>query len=266
MAEQQMSQLESALAKKEQEVLAAHSEFSDFQKSLKTAPDPANPLATTQYLARLQQIESQLGLVRKKLEVARKLAAKPEIKNPELPSGIPDRDRFRNQIVQLEYQLQVAKIKGGPKDPAVVALEQELQVAKRNFQDQVRNYLKSIDSDTDETIAILTGEELGLQWQYDYNKALREAAPEEALEYSRQQDKVNALETARDGIRKQLEDAKLSSQVYKFVWTVLQQPYVETTPVNKKYGLIALLGFFASLVIVVTAFCIRMGTKGRKDW
>jgi len=266
MAEQQMTQLESALAKKEQEVLAAQSQFSEFQKSLKTAPDPANPLATTQYLARLQQIESQLGLVRKKLEVARKLAAKPEIKNPDLPSGIPDRDRFRNQIVQLEYQLQVAKIKGGPKNPAVIALERELQLAKQNFQEQVRNYLKSIDSDTDETIANLTGEELGLQWQYEYNKALREAAPEEALEYSRQQDKVNALEAARDGIRKQLEDAKLSSQVYKFVWTVLQQPFVETTPVNKKYGLIALLGFFASLVIVVATFCIRLGTKGRKDW
>jgi len=266
MAEQQMSQLEAALAKKEQEVLVAQSEFSDFQKSLKTAPDPANPLSTTQYLARLQQIESQLGLVRKKLEVARKLASKPEIKNPDLPSGIPDRDRYRNQIVQLEYQLQVAKIKGGPRNPAVIALERELQLAKQNFQDQVRNYLKSIDSDTDETIANLTGEELGLQWQYDYNKALREAAPEEALEYSRQLDKVNALEAARDGIRKQLEDAKLSSQVYKFVWTVLQQPFVETTPVNKKYGLIALLGFFASLVIVVATFCIRLGTKDRKDW
>jgi septal ring factor EnvC (AmiA/AmiB activator) len=130
MAEQQMSQLEAALAKKEQEVLVAQSEFSDFQKSLKTAPDPANPLSTTQYLARLQQIESQLGLVRKKLEVARKLASKPEIKNPDLPSGIPDRDRYRNQIVQLEYQLQVAKIKGGPRNPAVIALERELQLAK----------------------------------------------------------------------------------------------------------------------------------------
>ncbi len=255
LGDQQTGLLRETLDREEKELAALEEEFRKVQEQFETVPDTASPLVNFNYVRRLKQIDIELGAVRKKIESAEGYIKRVTSAAPNMPTGDPARETYRNRVVQLEYDLQVALTKYGDKAPEVEALRREIGTARRLFVDEMKRRQAAADANLDPELANLMAEEAALQWTRETLITLSKKAPEEALKFSRMLRQIKAQQTTADTVREQYEQAKLKSEFYRLVWTVLQEPTVEQTPSNKRYSLIAVLAFSIGLILSVVIHC-----------
>jgi len=262
----QAKELQRALMRKESELLEAQKRFTAFQSVIKNVPDPNNPLINTENLKQLRLVEFDLGRTNEQLKFARETAKKLGQSAGEIPAGIPNLDYWRNQVVQLQFELGLTLVKYGDKNPEVLEKRGQIEAAKKNFAEELSKYMESIDLKIDPRLAELESARIALEWQRDYLRELTRDAPNEALQYARLKAEVDAQTRAADAIRAQLEEAKVTGEVYKQNWTILQNATAEGVAVNKKYPLIGFIGVMSSLIFCVAVTCIAFGWRqGRAE-
>jgi uncharacterized protein involved in exopolysaccharide biosynthesis len=259
----QLGDLERALTERQRAVRQAEEDLEQFQKTLKTAP-PASGSVNVDYLAGLRSAELELGQAERAFELAKARAEQVAGTDVNVPTGNPTRDRFRDQIIEKEYALAVALTRFGDEAPQVEALRREVEVAKRQFEQEAEKYAQSVDQNADAELARLDAARQVAQWKVDYYRRQNSLAPREAIELARRVREVSARQTAEAQVREQLDEARLTAEVYRMEFTVLQDPYTEGAPVNKKYGLVATLAASISLITVIAAYCALCARRNRQ--
>lgn len=259
-------ELANALAAKEVEIAKAQDELNQLQARFKTVPSADKPLYINNLQAEVKQLEFELEVAKRRLDTAREAARKLGNSDYTLPTGDPIRDKYRNQIVELEYQLQIALTRFGPDAPEVQRARREVEVAKRQFRDEMALYINSIDLDVNKEIIQQEAGVAVLEWQLEARRDQLAAAPEEAKSFSRKQRELEALIAAAGKIREEYAAVRLKGDVYPFAWTVLEQPSVQDGPVNKKYLTVGLLGFVIGLMGTVMIYCFQVANRPGRQW
>lgn len=254
LAQRQADLTEKAVDEKQKELQQAEDELIAFQKGTVTVPDPLTPFTGSAYMQRFRDVSMELKKVEQQLSVARKEAARRAEPAAEIPSGLPESERWRTRLVELEYQLRLAENQYGPQAPQVVKLKKDIDVTREQLQQAVQDYMASIRANIDPGIAQLEAQRLLLQWQKDYLDRMADAAPDEAVKFQRLLREVTSRTEVLKLVRARYENAKLDAEVDRVRWSVLVAPYLEEQPVNKKYVRNAAIGWF--LAVLLSTFVI----------
>lgn len=256
-ASRQASLLQREVARYSAQLVAADRKLMEFQRRMKTAPPSLQDPSASNYFRQLRDLEYRLAQTDKELAVARASALTSARKAIELPTGVPVAD-WRTRVLDLQYRLQVAQVSLGPREPSVVKLRAELEVARRQLKDEIANYIRSVNQDVDPAIASLVAARMLLSWQVDYTRAIANAAPEEGVELQRLLREQTVLQNVLAGIRTDYAKARIDADIDKVRFTVLDPPYVfDDRPVNKRYVAYTAFGLLAGALLGTLIACMR---------
>lgn len=232
-----------------------------FQKGSLTAPDPSSPYSGLTYMRRLQDTELQLGTVERQLAVAKDEAEKQASADAQVPSALVANQKWRDKLVQLEYDLQVAETRLGPMAPEVVRLKREIEVAQKQIKQEIANEIRSVQQNINPKVAELEAQRLVLEWQRAEMVKYSDLAPKEALEFQRLVREAMARSEVLKELRLKYEAARVGAEVERVKYSVLAKPYVEPKPVNKTFIRNGLLGMFLGVML---AAMLRWRAFGRQ--
>ena len=220
--------------KKEEQVKKAEDGLLKLQKSLKTISDPTDPKSVAIYLEKYQKLEMELGGVKEQLKILRGQLSSATA-DSSIPSAIPPAIAWQKKLSDVEYRLRVARTTMGEQNPEVVRLKRIEEQTKAQYQSDVQKYLTSVNKNLDPNLALLESKRLLLEYQATQARELARIAPDEGLELARYVTEVLTLRKVLATLRGQYEQAKIEAEVSKVRWNVLDPPYIERKPVNKRY-------------------------------
>ncbi len=238
---------EQSVKDQDEKLRDAEKSLAEFEKRMKAPIDPSNPASAGAYLKEKKDLELQLGAIDAQIAVARSQAQLLP-KMPELPTLIPSTKPYRDKLISLEYDLQVAETTLGPMAPKVVALKRTIEVTRETLNQEIRSYLKSVAVNLDPTIATLAANRLTIKYQLDVVNDLAARAPDEALILARLSREVVILGTISTALRSKYEQAKVAAKVDQVRWAVLEDPFIEDLPTNKHVARNPFMGGFLGLV------------------
>lgn len=246
-----------ALDQAEQAVLA-------FQKKAKSVPDPSKPFSGATYLARLKESEFSLEAVKRQISQVRSTLGRQAAASVDIPLISPIESMatpgasisWRDRLVQLEYELQVAEITKGPQSPDVIRLKEQITVTKNRAQSEVSKYLQGLSAGLDRNVAELEAKKALLQQEVEYLKEMSEVAPTEDAIVQRLLRNIRLREEEYKAVIILLNEAQLRAQVDKLEWTILTPTYVEDVPTNKRpvrtaFSWFAVGSIFAGILLII---------------
>jgi uncharacterized protein involved in exopolysaccharide biosynthesis len=261
MAARQAQLLESAVEQAEQNVAEAEALILAFQKRARTSPDPSTPLSANGYARQLEQVTYDLGRLREQIRVKRQEAAHRARPATELPTGIPGAEKWREQLTDLQHELNVALTTHGPEAPQVVSKRREIEVTRQQLEQEVSKYLASVQQGVDPDLANLEAQRMVLEWQEGHLRLMKEAAPGEAVEYQGLLREAAQRAELLKNVRQRYEQARLDAEVDRVRWSVLVEPYLDDRPVNKRPGRNGVIGLFLGGMVGLMLSATRHGRR-----
>lgn len=262
VATRQAKELEKALNAKKRQMEESAERLRLFQETAKTVADPSTPFGAASYLAKAKELEMELQGVRREIAIARDRATRVAKSPNTISAAQPKIAEWRKTLRDLEYTLSLLQIKYGDAAPAVKEHKQKIEVTRKQLQNEISAYLMTVYQNTDDTLAELTAKELLLSFQLDLAKDFARVAPREAMSLQKLRTEFEVNEAAFKEITAKYEAARVEAEVEKVRWGVLEQPFIEPQPTNKKFVRNTGLGFFGGAVI--TAFLILQAEARRQ--
>ena len=249
LSKERMKTFEVAVKDKTQAVEDGYKDIIDFEAKTLTAPEADTAGTGSSYVARLKDIEFQLEKANQQMKAAKEVAHEQAAPSASVPTGIPEVEKYRQQIVDLEAQLRTKLQSLGPANPDVVKLTQQIEVTKSVVQERIGKYLQSIDTNVDSVMATLVAQIRVLEWQREYLVKMAKVAPIESSAFQKLMLELVMRQDILKLVRQQYEQAKLDAEVDPIRWQLLAAPYVEEQPTNKRYILNTGLGGFLGILV-----------------
>jgi len=203
------------------------------------------------YLGQLDSYKFALGSVDRQLKQARQIAHVSATASSTLPTGLPITTAWRVKLEEAEYNLRLAEQKFGPLAPDVVYLKRSVAVVKQQLATEIAQYLKSVDTSADVSIAQLEAQRQLLQWDVDYISKFAKVAPTETLSMVRAFREVSIRQAVLTALRADYEKAKVASEVDRVRWTVMDKPYRSDKPTNFRPVRNFFIGAIIGLILMV---------------
>jgi len=267
MAGRTANLLERVVSDKKRSLDEAEQAVLSFQKRAKSVPDLSKPFSGGSYLARLKEAQFNLLTVDKQIEATRSTLARRAQASADIPLVAPSDQNagavsWRDRLVQLEYDLQVAEIAKGPMAPDVLRLKEQIGITKQRAQSEVSKYLQGLQQGLDRNVAELEAKKMLLQQEIQYLQQISAVAPTEDAIVQRLLRNVRLREEEYKAVVLLLNEAQLKAQVDKLEWSVLAPAYIEDKPVNKRPVRTSLTWFvFGALITGGTLLVRRSRSK-----
>lgn len=263
-ASQQARLLKTTLGEREKQLRKAEDDLADYQKKMSAPSDPNDPASAGSYLKQKTDLEIQLATTEASLKQARSYANS-SAAAPELPTEIPTVARFREKLVELEYQYNLQAAELGEKAPAIRKLKSDIELTRTALRKEIDLYLQSVDRNVDPNLARLEAQKTVLTSQLQAVTRLAASAPGEAVELGRRSREVLTLSELVTELRKQYETARVAAEVSKVRWNVLEKPFIEDKPLNKRWARQPVLGFVFGVVLSTLGIMFFGWRRGRRN-
>lgn len=263
-ASQQARLLKSTLSEREGQLRKAEDDLASYQKRMKAPSDPADPTTAGSYMKQKTDLEIQLTATNASLKQARAYASD-SAAAPELPTEIPTVARFREKLVELEYQYNLQAAELGEKAPAIKKLKSDIDLTRTALRKEIDLYLQSVNRNVDPNLAKLEAQRAVLASQLQAVTRLADSAPGEAVELGRRSREVLTLATLVTELRKQYETARVAAEVSKVRWNVLEKPYIEDKPLNKRWARQPVLGFVFGCILATLGTMFFGWRRARRE-
>jgi uncharacterized protein involved in exopolysaccharide biosynthesis len=256
LAARQASALKASVSEKTSSLLALEAQYVEAQKNSKVYVDPNDLRSVAQYQDVLRVKKQELMRVEK--QIADYKAKVAEVSSPqaaEIPSFSPA-NKWRDRLVELQYSLRIEEISKGPQAPSVVALRKQIEVTQNQLANETKAYLKSVNSEIDPKLSELEAQRSILVGMMPIFEAEAATSPTVALNLQRLSRELQIQRDVLSDLRKDYERAVVDAEVERIGFTILDRPYIEDEPVNKRmlrtpatFGLLGILLFAAVLLI-----------------
>jgi uncharacterized protein involved in exopolysaccharide biosynthesis len=249
-----------------------------FQENAVTAPSVATAgsgkdTTVVANPSRWQDMERQLEVGISKLNaniqaVRRQVAASG--RSGEIPSNLPPVRKWRDKLVDLEYELKLKELTFGPDSPEIVQLKETVTETKKSLQQELRAYSGAIKSGaldpttSEDSIVGLVAERFGMEAQLAAVQRLAQLAPAESITLSRLTRELSTQSGILQQVQAQYELAKMQESRNPNRWHVLDEPEVDEDPVNKSMGKSGAMAAILGLVLGAMAALIR-DSRSPKD-
>lgn len=215
----------------------------EFQRSSRTVPDPKDGFTGVTYLKNRADLQEDLEANRRRVESRRQAANRVGKAATEgLPTGLERESKLREDLVAAAVALDQARAKYQPGSAQLRDAEERYSATKRNIAGEVQKYVSSVQQGADAEMAELLGEQAVLKWEFERADQLARLAPREAAEYGRLIEQLVLEKKSRDELKAQVGQEEIRVKVEAKIWQVLDEPFVEDEPVNKKFGMNGGLG------------------------
>lgn len=263
VASRTRSEVGASLANRRAELKAAEERLSTYLSSALTAPDPANPGTSAEYRKAYAEAAINLERVERQLDANRTMAGQ-MANNAELPTGIPELQTLREQLIAKETELANARIHFAETSREVGTLVKQVNVLKETVRKEVTKRMQAVNEGVDARAAELEATKLVLSWQVGALKRLADAAPKEAAEAARLNREVQTLGSVVNELRMQYEKARIDADVDKVRWSVLEEPYIVEPAVNKRFARAGAFGGGLGFLIACLGVFVANGRRERK--
>lgn len=241
--------LASELAAKRDELKRAEVELANYQKRMKAPMAPGTFEGVSQYLRSYNDAVQQLDATRRQLQQARATARESAAAGLDVPTGLAASKVWRDQYVKTSHALNVARQQFGPEHEEVVKLERELAQIRKRGREEIADNLQSVLKGLDPVTAELEAKRIVLEWEVEDLRGAAQAAPAEATRLQDLYRNVTTLAQVVQQLEGQYQTAKIASSVDKVRWSVLDPPYVEEPPVNKRWGRLLATYLFVGVLV-----------------
>ena len=257
-AGRQANILKRAIEEREKELDIAMDKLADYQRKANIGVDPTNPASALYYKAQLQDAQTKLGAVESELAVRRSQAQEGN-RNPDLPSGLTANLPEREALLNAEFAYETARRQYGDANPELAQKKEELESARRRFENEVAQRFRAAAEGLDSEIAGLEARKAMLSTQRDFWQRLSQNAPLQAVELMKLNYEVEAISAVLKGLRDSYDDAIQGASVESVNWTVLSQPRLQANPINKNFGMNIFLGVMVGLFIGGAVSIVKFG-------
>lgn len=242
--------LEKELSSRKTQLDQAEQRLVTYQVTASIAPDSSDPIASAYYLRQIQEVKMELRTVEQELESSKDLARQQATSVIGLDSVSPAVGATNRELMLAEAELAKAQVTDGPESPRVVRLKNERQIAQQAMAEAVQKYISAINSSLPPEIARLEARRQVLQSQARHFDELIKVAPQQQLKILAMGREITTLAAATRILQEQYELARVGAAVGDLPWSVLVEPYVEDTPVNKSPVKNAILGFIVGVMLL----------------
>lgn len=275
VANKKFQAYETSLKQKQNELNQANEALRDWLQRSKTATDPSNPFAGASYRQRLDEVNLKIGSLDRTISTIKQQARSNAENAEQFPSELPGASKWRDLIVQLEYDLRIAETTYSKSSPQVIAKKKQIEATKKQFKDEVTKFLGAVENEQNLGLPALMVERQGLIYQRDALQEMARVAPTEAII----QQKLVADQQTKAAVvaelKKQAEIATVEANVKRINWSLLGKSYVVDKPINKGAFVNGVLGFIAGCVLVLAGAFLAArnrymkkveATQPREDW
>jgi uncharacterized protein involved in exopolysaccharide biosynthesis len=214
-----------------------------FQKTAKTVPTSEDEFTGMTYLKARSDLQIELAKVNKSID-AQLSAAKRLGQGAAngLPTGLERESKWRDALLEASVAVDQARAKYQPGTPQLKAAVERLDSTRKNLIEEIGKYVTSVQNGADAQMSALFAQRLVVGWQLERAEELAKVAPIEAGEYRRLLDQLRVEVKARDELKIQTDTEMIRNKVEAKIWQVLDDPYIEENPINKKFGMNIALG------------------------
>jgi uncharacterized protein involved in exopolysaccharide biosynthesis len=191
-----------------------------------------------------------------------------------IPSQIPPVVKWRDRLVEMEYDLQTRLLTLSDEAPEIAKLKAQIDITRKQMQSEIERYMRSVDINgaldgSALSIPSLIAQKVGLEAQIHATSRLANLAPSESIQLTRLVRDLASRSAILQQLQGQYEIAKVQEGRNPNKWEVLDEPWVDDRPVNK--GLLRataasmFLGLFLGCFVAALASKRASTAKSRQD-
>lgn len=209
----------------------------------------------------IQKVNGNIQSVRKQITASGKTG--------QIPSNLPPVKKWRDRLVELEYELKLKELSFAPESPEVLHLRESVKETRSKMEKEIAAYAGAVQSGAIDPTAIeesLTGlvtERFGLEAQLSAVKKLAALAPQESITLSQLTRELATQSTILQQVQAQYELAKIQEMRNPNRWQILDEPEVAEEPVNKSFGKAGVIFGLLGMVLGTMAAMIAEGRKSK---
>ncbi len=268
------------LKEQQTKVLALENAMLKFQQQAVTAPGVAPSGANKEALtaaspAKWQQLQRDLEIQIQKVNAGIR-AIRTQIqqvtgKAAIMPSNLPPVRRWRDRLVELQYELKIKELTFGPSSPEVLLLKGSVEETNKSLKKELAAYSGAISSGAldptadPESLSGLVAERFALEAQLDAVKRLAALAPSESMTMARLTRELTTQTAILQQLQAQYELARIQELRNPNRWQVLDEPRVAEEAVNKSLAKSGLIAGMLGLILGVLSAMIADSRNSRKN-
>jgi uncharacterized protein involved in exopolysaccharide biosynthesis len=249
------SAIEHELATEREKLSEAQAELVGFQRRANSAPSAS----ASEWQSRLLQAQVDLVSTRSSIRAASAMYSKSLSSQGLSPSDIPPVVKLRPRLVDAQYQLDILLKSLGPDAPEVRHLGEQIDNIKAELRSEVAAYVSSINKGLiDPTGPASSGaaqmnglleHEVSLESQIEALNRLAKVAPGEQGTLAHLTLQVSIQSELVKQTTLQLESARLQALRDPNKWSLLDAPWINPKPVNKKYVQVSMIALAFGLMM-----------------
>jgi len=224
----------------------------EYQQNARTVFSPEDQYTGVSYLKKLQELAIQQKAIDNEIGATKSLVSKSSKQLSELPTNNAAFKDLRDQLLQAETELAVARSKFTDKNTVVTQAFEKRNAVKTILENEARKYAQAVGASVNDHMLTLQVKKIVLDAQVSSARKLAEQAPTEAVDFQRLLRKVRTLTEAYNQVNARYMQAQVENQASRAKWIILDEPYLLEKPINKSFklniGATALLGLLIGIV------------------
>ncbi len=250
-ATEQFRMITNALLQEESKVESASSRLNDFQSSMISPTNPDSVNDSLQYLIRYKSLQDELKVVEDKIAAIKGTGVSGVDKDPLLAFGSRQLETLKQQLVESELDLKIAKTKYSDGNPEVTRLKMKLDVIKDQIRIEAQNKASGLLNEQDGELAPLLAQRNVLRKQVERAKVVASSVGGETLAQQKLYDQLILSRKTVQLLREKRELARVDSMVDKVLFSVLDAPKAAEQPTNKNYLIQILVHIFLGQILIL---------------
>ncbi len=217
-----------------------------------------------------RQLEIDLGRVSSSIATANRSIMR-SANSTQLPSNIPPVRKWRERLVDLEYQLKLKELEYAPESPEVRQLKEAVETTRNEMEKEVSAYAKSVRSGVidptspEASLPAMITQKAGLEAQLAAVRRLAQQAPSESIELARLTRDLQTQSMILQQLQAQYKLAEVQAAREPNRWQILDDAEVEDRPVNKSYTKNGILSLMLGLFFGVISGLVRDSVQSKKQ-
>lgn len=233
----------------------AEIQLAQLQAKTKLPIDPTIPASMAPVYRRLQDAQVTLKTVEVQLaELSRQTQVAAGTLGA-MPTFLTALEPLRANVRERRFTYEQLSTKLGPDAPDLKMAKNQLDLAEQMLRREVEGALAAAESRVAPKLAELEAQRVAVEIEIAALTAIAEAQPGEALTITRANAEVQDLRNLVTLLKTLVQTATIEAAADPYRWEILDSPYVEDKPINKKYALHGIFG--ALLCIGVWAIVLR---------
>jgi uncharacterized protein involved in exopolysaccharide biosynthesis len=249
-AQQKASTLAPTIEARQRELDTIGTKVAKALEELKVPVNIEDPTKTLALLDAIKDARLELTAVVARRDAIQDQAQASARGSLDLPAQLGISPETRARITAARLELDKARLARGDEDPTVVTLKEELRLAEEAGRKESNDRLEAVSSGLDRSVSDLEATRISLEKRLSEVEKLWAGAPQKAITLSTLRSEFTVMGLIISDLRRRYEQAQAEALTEQVPWVVLDEPFIEDRPINKRFTSTIAIWFIAGSLLV----------------